>query len=858
MATPRSVTGLHRCDVTGWEWASTPAGDPEPAAPRWQPCPPDVAATTVAAQRRDAGCWSPDRPGDIDAEDHWFAATIGPIGAAAATSAPNSATTTRTLHFGGLATIADVWLDGELILQSTSMFATHDVDVTGRLHDGSRLLVRCSSLTAWLSSTRRPRPRWKTRLVENQNLRWLRTALFGRLASWGPAAPAVGPWRPVSVEQRATIDVLHSDVRVTCSEDGIGTVIAELAARALPEGTTIDGATLSVGSHTAVLDVASTPVGTVTIIGALTIIGVDRWWPHTHGNPTLHQVGITVQLRAMDGTVSDAVVDFGHCGFRTITVDRGHDGEGFTLIVNGVPVFCRGAVWMPPDPIALSAPETDIRGRLRLLAAGGMNMLRLSGVTVYEADGFHRACDELGIMVWQDLMLANLDVAVDDPVISAQIDAEIDGLMDRLQLSPSLTVVCGSSELDQQATMVGIDPEMLAGSTLHTDLAARVARQRPDVTVVASSPTGGHLPFSVDAGVGHYYGVGAYLRPLTDARHAGVRFASECLAFANVPDPAGVRRLMGSGPSGPTEPRWKARIPRDAGTGWDFEDVTNHYMAALFGVDPVAVRYADVDRYLALGRATSAEVMSRTISEWRRPTSPCAGALVWYLNDALDGAGWGLIDGGGHPKAAFYGATRAMRSVALVMSDEGVNGLDSWAHNDGPLPISGVLELTLFRAGRTVVASASTPLEVPAHSSVRIRTDAAIGRFTDPTYAYRFGPPAHDSVVGTWRRHDGSVVDSAFHFPLGPGSERHELGLRATAERTGADCFSVTISTGHLARYVTLDVGPAFAADDHFHLAPDSSRTIAVTSAAATATRGYVSALNSTTEVAFSVDASRS
>ena len=172
MAAPRSITGLCRRDVTGWEWASTPAGDPEPAAPQWQPCPPDVAATTVAAQRRDAGWWEPDRPGDIDAEDHWFAATIGPIGTAATSTTTTTRTTTTrttttrtttTLRFGGLATIADVWLDGELIVQSTSMVATHDVDVTGPLRDGSRLLVRCSSLTAWLSE--------RDRLVTNSEAR---------------------------------------------------------------------------------------------------------------------------------------------------------------------------------------------------------------------------------------------------------------------------------------------------------------------------------------------------------------------------------------------------------------------------------------------------------------------------------------------------------------------------------------------------------------------------------------------------------------------------------------------------------------------------------------------------------------
>ena len=115
------------------------------------------------------------------------------------------------------------------------------------------------------------------------------------------------------------------------------------------------------------------------------------------------------------------------------------------------------------------------------------------------------------------------------------------------------------------------------------------------------------MPFRPSAGVAHYFGVGAYRRPLDDARRAEVEFAAECLAIANVPGDRAIeelarrRRCASRPPSG-----LEGGVPRDIGAGWDFEDVRDHYLRELFGIDPVDLRWSDPDRYLALSRVVRA------------------------------------------------------------------------------------------------------------------------------------------------------------------------------------------------------------------------------------------------------------
>ncbi|MGH8639633.1 MAG: glycoside hydrolase family 2 protein, partial [Burkholderiales bacterium] len=334
-------------------------------------------------------------------------------------------------------------------------------------------------------------------------------------------------------------------------------------------------------------------------------------------------------------------------------------------MINGLSVFCRGVCWTPPDLAALSVSHAEYRSALELLREAGMNMVRIGGTMAYETDAFYDLCDELGILVWQDFMFANMDYPWEDETFYHHVTLEITQLLDALQARPSLAVVCGNSEVEQQAAMLGL-PDARRGQALTDErLGSMVRTVTPAAVWLPSTPTGGTFPFQVNSGVCHYYGVGAYRRPFEDARRAGVRFAAECLAFSNVPDAPTLARMLPAGRTPGDHPQWKAGVPRDPGAEWDFEDVRDHYVELLFSVDAVNLRAVDPERYLALGRVATGEAMLRTFAEWRRPGSSCRGGLVWFARDFYPGAGWGILDSTGRPKAAYWYLKRVLAPVAL-------------------------------------------------------------------------------------------------------------------------------------------------------------------------------------------------
>src|SRR6202030_1555885 len=117
----------------------------------------------------------------------------------------------------------------------------------------------------------------------------------------------------------------------------------------------------------------------------------------------------------------------------------------------------------------------------------------------------------------------------EDECFRRTVYAEVEVELSRVSRHPSTTIICGNSEIEQQVGMLGLDPKMGRGPFFGEELPSIAARRCPGVPYIPSAPCGGDLPFRTRSGIANYFGVGAYLRPLEDARRAEVRFASECL-----------------------------------------------------------------------------------------------------------------------------------------------------------------------------------------------------------------------------------------------------------------------------------------------------------------------------------------
>lgn len=352
------------------------------------------------------------------------------------------------LIFHGRDTYATIWLNGAELGQHANMFTPAVFDVTARVQQGENTLaILFDRPLDHLQALEGIEP-WGP----NPERIPMRKAQYGYGWDWGPRLPTTGIWRPIELrrERQGVVDGLHA----TTLEIARGTRQAALAVRmeveafAHPDALTArveligpEGAASTGG--------ALTRDGTAVARSGTVYLTVEQprlWWTHDMGEPALYTARVTLQ---------DAVAVLDRyeiqVGIRTVELDQSPDQEErgtrlFRFVLNGTPLFAKGANWIPADSFIGGLADERYALLLEQAQAGRMNMLRVWGGGIYEHDAFYDVCDRLGLLVWQDFMLACAPYPDNDAAFVAEVAAEARYQVRRLRNHPSLALWCGNNE----------------------------------------------------------------------------------------------------------------------------------------------------------------------------------------------------------------------------------------------------------------------------------------------------------------------------------------------------------------------------------------------------------------------------
>lgn len=608
----------------------------------------------------------------------------------------------------GLDTLAHVSLNGREIAFADNMHITWVWDVKEQLHAGENTLeIRFDSPILYCAKKAEEAPGWESSDA-TPGFRHLRKAhcMFGW--DWGPRLPDAGIWRPIFLR---TWDAarLENAMMLQTHHDGVVdvTIRPEIAGESAwsAEITAPDGEVIIIPETTAAEQV-------------ITIEHPQLWWPNGLGKQPLYRV--TVRLATGDTRVW-------RIGLRTMTVSREKDewGEEFCHVVNGVKVFAMGADYIPEDNILARVTPERTRRLLEDCKAANFNAIRVWGGGYYPDDAFYDICDELGLLVWQDLMYACAFYDL-TPDFERSIRVETHQNVARLRHHASLALICGNNEMEM--FMAGANSALINHRTWEfvptyphhiTDyvkmfeyiLPAIVKETAPQTYWWPASPSSGgnfDAPNDENRGDNHYWDVWHGEKPFTEYRKFFFRYASE-FGFQSFPCLKSVEQF-----TLPDDRNIFSRVMERHQRNQAANGKILSYLSQTF-------RYPNsFDDLLYASQLMQAEAIRYGVEHWRRNRGRCMGAIIWQLNDIWPVASWASIDYYGRWKALHYAAKRFFAPVMISAEEEGELSQNPKINEYHPAPLEKSFRLNVCNETlRDVTGEVVWALRTPEGAIVR-------------------------------------------------------------------------------------------------------------------------------------------
>jgi beta-mannosidase len=721
--------------------------------------------------------------------------------------------------FEGLDAYAEVFLNDRLILTADNMFREWRVGVKPYLHSGANQvrIVFPSPIKSAAKVAAADKWRQQTHTEEKT---YIRKAAYEYGWDWGPRFVTSGIWRPAKLEawndtrisnlhiaQRdVTAKVAHltAQVEVTAATDAAGKLMLDYSHKGRKAEVSLD-----VDVHPGInhFDLP------------LQIEGPELWYPTGYGGQPRYE--FNVQLRIGKAEEDHASL---RTGLRSVVLRRDLDqwGRSFEFVINGIPVFGKGADVIPFDSFPNRVTTAQYRRILESARDANMNMIRHWGGGYYETDEFYDLCDELGIMIWQDFMFGN-DWQPGTYAFKQNVEQEAEYQVRRLRDHPSIIIFCGNNETEEAFHWNGRDTLSPQGRmqmwqdylTVFSGILDRtVNRLVPETPYWPSSPSADYEETSTgfQSGDFHDWSVWHGRVPFSEYEKHFPRFMTE-YGFQSFPEMSSVSAF--TVPEDRTSiftPVMLAHQKNNEGNS-----IIHDYMLKYYS-EP-----KDFASFLYASQVLQAEGIKTGAEHLRRNRPRSMGSIFWQLNDCWPVASWSSIDYYGRWKALQYYARRFYGPL-LVSPHVEDGSFNVYIVSDKTAPTIAQLRVRLMTLAGTALSDDTQNVQIPKLSS-KVYVQRPLAEFANTN-----GTDAATIFAVTDLLVDGKVVSSNVLY-LVPAKQVHlpEPGIASELRSDGAS-YRLRLTSKALARSVYVSFGDTEAqvSDNYFDLIPGQAVDITI------------------------------
>ena len=633
------------------------------------------------------------------------------------------------LRFMGLDTYACVMLNGKLLGSTENMFITYEFDVKTRLKTvGNKLVVKFKSPTTIArDKIKEYKINLNTGNVAIPGVPYLRKAQYSFGWDWGPKLPDIGIWKSVEIlgYDDIRINSVNSFSKIKYNKNPLEiqnpeefSSITAISARLIVQ-VEIFSHLQNLSSQNYELQVnIRAPNGQILtkkkfITKNEELIEFELknpilWWTHDLGNPHLYEIEIIILKNGIIDIYNQSI------GLREIELITKEDkwGKSFYFSLNGIPLFAKGANWIPIDSFIPRGKKLGLYDlNLNFVKDANMNMIRVWGGGIYEDDYFYDLCDRLGILVWQDFPFACSIYPYFEEFIE-NVKKEAIQNIKRLRHHPSLALWCGNNEIEYlwnyclNLNFKIENPDILFKfkngyiNLFENILPNLIKTLDSNHPYWQSSPSNGFIGMNIgksdsnspNQGDSHFWDVWHGGKSFSAYRKFNSRFMSE-FGFESFPSLKTIKSFCPS-----NQLKYNSSILENHQKNSAGNRLIMRYMKKRFSIP------SEFENQIILSQITQAEAIEYGVEHWRRNRNDyhCMGSLYWQFNDCWPVASWSSLDYFGRWKALHYFAKRFFSPIFPSVKEER-NQVEFWVSNDQIKAYNVILKWKIYDSNDNIL-----------------------------------------------------------------------------------------------------------------------------------------------------------